>query len=179
MSRIGLSPDHLAALTLGGQAPPARYAAQTEGLRLLEGETVALVGTGTGVVLDVLADELADCAWVDGSVAAQGGALRIHAQQAARVGLRALAITNPFDQLAPPAKALAVADLAGLRGLGLTVVAEAADPVLAALFADRIAVVVDGRPVVAYPVLAPCPRRPHDVRPVAARVEGRLAAHLG
>ena len=173
VSRIGLSPDALAA----EEPRPAAYAARVPGLNVLAGETLALVGSGTDRLLDRLAVALPWCAWVDGSVAAAGGALRVHAQQAARVGVRALAVTGPVDaRLEGHARALAVADLAGLGDLGLTVAVQVADVELAALFADRLVVVRDGQPVVAYPVVQPTPRRPEDVRAVTERVEARLLA---
>jgi hypothetical protein len=166
-----VTPDRLAAVP----APRAVYAARLPGLNVLAGETLALVGTGTDRLLDRLAVALVRCAWVDGTVAAAGGALRIHAQQAARVGVRALAVTGPVDACgAAHAQALAVADLAGLGDLGLTVVVDVARVETAALFADRVVVVRGGDPVVAYPVVQPTPRLPADVRPVTERVEARL-----
>jgi hypothetical protein len=182
MRRIGLSPDELAATW---SAEPRRYAAHVQGLDVLAGETIALVGHGTDAVLtDLVAALGPDTAWVDGRVGAAGGALRIHAQQAARVGVRALAVTGPFDghegddALGDAERALAVADLAGLRDLGLTTVVETADITLAALFADRVAVVVGGAISVAYPVVAPLPRVPDDVATVVDRVGARLAATI-
>lgn len=173
MQRIGLTPDELAATW----SSPRRYAAHVPGLDVLEGETLALVGTGTDALLTELAAELAGSAWVDGEVAASGGAVRIHAQQAARVGVRALTITGPFDTgLAEAGRALAVADLAGLGDLGITTIAVVADAELGALFADRVVVVAEGRPVVAYPVIAPTPRVGADVQLVTDRVAARLAA---
>jgi hypothetical protein len=173
VTRIGLSPDALAA----DDPRPSVYAARVPGLNVLAGETLALVGSGTDRLLDRLAVALPWCAWVDGPVAAAGGALRVHAQQAARVGVRALAVTGPVDaRLVGHALALAVADLAGLGDLGLTVAVEVAGVEMAALFADRVVVVRDGRPVVAYPVVQPTPRRPEDVRPVTERVAARLLA---
>jgi hypothetical protein len=172
MHRIGLHPDELAATWT-----PRHYAASVPGLNVLEGETVALVGEGSGDLLTALAAALPGSAWVDGEVAAEGGALRIHAQQAARVGVRALTVTGPFDDgLDEAGRALAVADLAGLGDLGLTTIVEVADAGLAALFADRVVVVAAGKPVVAYPVLAPRPRRSTDVQPVTDRLTARLAA---
>ncbi len=175
MPRIGLSLDQLAATW----APRAvRYAAHVPGLDVLAGETLALVGDGTDVLVTELAAALGEhTAWVDGPVGAAGGALRIHAQQAARVGVRALAVTGPFDEgLDDVGRSLAVADLAGLGDLGLTTVVEVADVTIAALFADRVVVVRDGRPVVAYPVVTPVPRLPGDVAPVVHRVDAHLAA---
>jgi hypothetical protein len=175
MPRIGLSLDQLAASWAPGGV---RYAAHVPGLDVLAGETLALVGDGTDALLTELAAALGQrTAWVDGPVGAVGGALRIHAQQAARVGVRALAVTGPFDvDLDDPGRALAVADLAGLRDLGLTTIVEVADATIAALFADRVVVVRDGRSAVAYPVVTPVPRLPGDVAPVVDRVGARLAA---
>jgi hypothetical protein len=175
MPRIGLSLDQLAATWTPGAV---RYAAHVPGLDVLAGETLALVGEGTDALLTELVRALgAHTAWVDGPVAATSGALRIHAQQAARVGVRALGVTGPFDDgLEDAGRALAVADLAGLRELGLTTVVEVADVPMAALFADRVVVVRDGRVVVAYPVVAPVPRVRDDVAPVVDRVDARLAA---
>jgi hypothetical protein len=174
MHRIGLHPDELAATWV-----PRRYACRIAGLDVLEGETIALVGEGTDEVLTELAAALPHATWVDGQIAAEGGALRIHAQQAARVGVRALTVTGPFDaRLDEAGRALAVADLAGLGELGLTTIVEVADADLAALFADRVVVVAQGRPVVAYPVIAPTPRVLADVRPVTERLAARLAAVL-
>lgn len=173
MTRIGLTPDWLAATP----SPPRRYVARLGTLRILAGETLALVGTGTRPLLHELADALPACTWVEGATAARGGVLRVHAQQAQRVGMRAVAISGPVEaQLDPHARGLAIADLAGLAELGLTSVAETADAGLAALFADRIVIVVDGVPLVTYPVIAPVPRRVNDVRPVTERVTARLAA---
>lgn len=172
MTRIGLSPDALAA-----HGERARYAARVPGCNVLAGETLALIGDGTDRLLERFAAELPGCAWVDGPVAAAGGVLRVHAQQAARVGVRALAITGPVDaRLDAHARALAVADLAGLGDLGLTVLVEIAGAETAALLADRVVVVRDGEPLVAYPVVEPVPRHPADVRPVTERVTARLAA---
>jgi hypothetical protein len=175
MARIGLTLDELAATW---SATPPRYAAHLPGLSILAGETLALVGEGTGDVITRVAAALGDrTAWVDGAVAARGGALRIHAQQAARVGVRNLAVLGPFDaDLGDPARSLAVADLAGLRDLGVTTVVEVGDTSLAALFADRVVVVDGGEIVVAYPVVSPFPRVADDVAPVVERVGERLAA---
>lgn len=175
MQRIGLTGDDLAARW--DAAPPQRYAAEVPGLRLLEGESVALVGDGTAGLLARLARTLDRCAWVDGAVAAAGGVVRVHGQQAVRVGLSALAVTGPLDaRLTPAARQLAVADLASLGALELTVVAEVADPELAALFADRVVVVAGGVPQAAYPVLQATPRAPAQVEPVTARVRSRLGS---
>lgn len=172
MARIGLTPDEL--LLEAWSRPPASYAARTPGLDVLEGETLALVGSGSDLLLERLGEVLAPCTIVDGGVAAAGGVLRVHAQQAARVGVRALAISEPFGPaLSPAARALAVADLAGLGSLGLTTVVAIADSALAALVADRVVVVADGEPVVAYPVIAPAPRRLSDVAPVLDRLRRR------
>lgn len=175
MSRIGLTPDELLVATWGG-APRPRYVARVGGLNLLAGETVALVGAGTDTLMTRLVDVLAPCTVVDGAAAAAGGTLRIHAQQAARVGVTALAITDPFIALGDEAHALAVADLAGLSGLGITTVVAVADADVGATFADRVAVVRDGHVVVAYPVLAPAPRSHGDIQPVSRRIAARLAA---
>lgn len=177
MGRIGLTPDELAATW---SPSPRRYAAHVPGLDVLAGETVALIGTGTSELLEELAEALVDRpTWVDGPVAAAGGTLRISAQQAARVGVRALAVTGPFDgALDDAARALAVADLAGLRDLRLTTVVEVADVAVAALFADRVVVVAGGRPLVAYPVVSPVPRLLDDVATVVDRVDARLAGLL-
>lgn len=156
-----------------GQPTPA-YAARLPGLNVLAGETLALVGDGTDALLDQLSDALAGCMRIDGAVAAAGGTLRIQAVQGARVGLRALAVTDPFTAHDPAVRALALADLAGLADLGLTTVVAAGDVTLAALLADRVVVVAGGRAQVAYPVLAPTPRRIADVAPVTDRVSARL-----
>lgn len=175
MARIGLSPDELAATW---SAEPRRYAAHVPGLDVLVGETVALVGDGTGALLETLVSALSgSTTWIDGRVAAAGGVLRVHAQQAARVGVPAVAITGPFDAgLGPAALALAVADLAGLRDLGLTTVVEVADVTVAARLADRVVVTARGRAAVAYPVVTPYPREAVDVATVVDRVGARLAA---
>jgi hypothetical protein len=180
MTRMGLTPDELLLTTWSALRPPS-YAARIDGLTLLRGETLALVGEGTSAVAAALVDAIertgARCAWIEGPVAAAGGVLRVHATQAARVGVPALAITGPFDAaLAPEARALAVADLAGLGDLGVTTVVEVAKVATAALFADRIAVVADGVPLVAYPVLAVRPRLAADVAAVTERVRARVAA---
>jgi hypothetical protein len=149
--------------------------ARIPGLDVLAGETIALVGAGADAVLDALATALDQCAWVDGAAAAEAGTLRVHAQQAARVGLTALAVTGPLGDLDPAARALAVADLAGLRSLGVTTVVVLDDLGVAALVADRVAVVRDAEVTVTYPVLAPVPRVPADVSAVAERIAARLA----
>lgn len=173
MSRIGLTPDELAA-TWSGRAARG-YVARVAGLNILEGETIALVGTGVNALLEVLMEALPRCTVVDGANAAAGGTLRIHAQQAARVGVRAIAITDPFVDTTPEAHGLAVADLAGLRNLAITTVVAVSDAALGAAFADRVAVVRDGEVVVAYPVVAPTPRRAEDIAPVSRRIADRLA----
>ena len=174
MTRIGLTPDELLVATWSGGAPRG-YAARMAGLNVLEGETVALVGTGVSDLLTSLADAIAHCTVVDGATAAAGGALRIHAQQAARVGVRALVVTEPFSNLDGATRALAVADLAGLRTLGVTTLVEVADAEAGAAFADRVALVRDGEVVVAYPVVAPTPRRAEDIAPVSRRIADRMA----
>lgn len=174
MPRLGLTPDQIMMDTWCSDRVP-RYATTLPGLNVLVGETLALVGDGTHVLLDHLAGALQDCLPVEGAVAAAGGTVRIQAVQAARVGVRALAITDPFAGVGDPAVALALADLAGLADLGLTTVVSVADVTLAALFADRVVVVSDARPQVAYPVLAPTPRAVVDVRPITERVTARLA----
>jgi hypothetical protein len=175
MPRIGLTPDELAATW---SAEPRRYAAHVPGLDVLVGETIALVGEGTTAALEQLVAALGPrTAWVDGAAAVAGGSLRIHAQQAARVGVRALAVTGPIDaELAGAGIGLAVADLAGVGELGLTTVVEVADAALAALFADRVAVVRERRITAAYPVVSPFPRVADDVAPVVERVASRLRA---
>lgn len=175
MARIGLTPDQLLASTWGASTRPS-YAARVPGLNVLRGETLALVGLGADAVLDVLLDALDRCTMVDGAAAAAAGTLRIHAQQAARVGVAALAISDPFTGLGEAARALAVADLAGLKTLGVTTVVVVDDAELATAFADRVVVVRNGEVVVAYPVLAPAPRAADDVEPVRRRVVAQLAA---
>ena len=177
MSRIGLSLDQLLVATWSAATPPT-YVARLPGLNLLRGETVALVGDGAAALLNSIADLLPVCTVIDGDNAAQAGTLRIHAQQAARVGVQSLAITEPFASVGDAARALAVADLAGLSGLGVTTVVVVADADLAAAFADRVAVVQDGTVVVAYPVVAPAPRAAGDIEPVSRRVNARLAPTL-
>lgn len=173
-TRVGLSPDELVLHTWGTDRTPT-YAARVPGLNVLVGETLALVGDGTRAVLEALADALDDCARLDGAVAAAAGTVRIHAVQAARVGMRALAITDPFAHAGAGSHDLALADLAGVADLGLTTVVAVTDVGVAALFADRVVVVRDGHPQVAYPVLAPTPRIPAEVAPVTDRVTARLA----
>lgn len=177
MSRIGLSLEQLLVATWSASAPPA-YAARVAGLNVLRGETVALVGDGADAVLHDLADALTACTVIDGANAAAAGTIRIHAQQAARVGVQALAITEPFSGASDDARALAVADLAGLSSLGVTSVVVVSDVDLAASFADRVAVVRRGEVVVAYPVVSPTPRAPTDIEPISQRVAARLAAAL-
>jgi hypothetical protein len=175
VARIGMTVDQLLVATWGSAARPT-YAAHVAGLNVLRGETVALVGEGAAQILDELADALPTCTVIEGAAAAPAGTLRIHAQQAARVGVQSLAITDPFGGLDDEARALAVADLAGLESLGVTTVVAMDDVDIAAAFADRVAVVRDGVVVVAYPVLAPTPRSSGDIAPVAQRVSARLAA---
>lgn len=172
--RLGLTADELAALTWSGEPP--RYAGHACGLRLLEGETVALVGSGTEAVLDGLADTLGETAVaVDGPAAAGDGLLRVHAVQAARLGAEVLLVRGPVDASALTDRGLAVADLAACSTLGLTAVAGVTCPQLAARFADRVAVVADGYVSATYPVFAPRPRDPQDVAHVTDRVRRRLA----
>lgn len=171
--RIGLTPDELLATTWSGGAARG-YAARIAGLNVLDGETIALVGTGVEDLLAELAGVLPECTFIDGAAAAEAGGLRIHAQQAARAGARAVAVTEPFAAASASARALAVADLAGLRNLGITTVVAVADAELGAAFADRVALVTDAKVVVAYPVLAPTPRRPQDIEPVRQRIASRL-----
>ncbi|HVM20955.1 MAG TPA: hypothetical protein VM307_13435 [Egibacteraceae bacterium] len=176
MSRIGLTVEQLLVSTWSAAQRPT-YAAHVPGLNVLTGETLALVGTGTAAVVDQLLDALPACTVIDGGAAAQAGTLRIHAQQAARVGVTSLVVTDPFVATDGPAHALAVADLAGLRSLGVTTAVEVADADVGATFADRVVVVHDGRVSAAYPVVAPTPRTRSDIDPVTRRVAARLAAH--
>ena len=173
VSRIGLSLEQLLVATWGAAARPT-YAAHVKGLNILRGETVALVGTGAQELLAHLADALPRCTVIEGAAAAPAGTLRIHAQQAARVGVESLAITDPFVDVDDEACALAVADLSGLTSLGVTTVVVVTDADTGAAFADRVAVVRDGAVVVAYHVLAPAPRSETDIAPVAARIAARL-----
>lgn len=173
MTRIGLTPDELLLRTWSSAHPPA-YAARLPDLAVLEGETLALVGSGTLRLLERLLAVLPRCTALDGAAAAAAGALRIRAQAAVRDGTRSLAVTEPFAGLDPAARALAVADLAGLGCLGLTTVVAVDDPVLAARLADRVVVVREGSPMVGYPVLTPSPRTEADVAPVTARLTARL-----
>ena len=177
MPRIGLTPDQLLVRTWSASTPPT-YAARAAGLNILRGETIALVGAGADTLLSTLSDALPVCTVIDGAAAAQAGTLRIHAQQAARVGVQSLAITDPFVNLDEPATALAVADLAGLSALGVTTVVTAHDADLAAAFADRVAVVRNDEVVVAYPVVAPAPRSATDIEHVSRRVAARLTPAL-
>ena len=178
MSRIGLTPDELLVATWSGRAVRG-YVARVAGLNVLAGETIALVGTGVDELLELLMDAIPRCTVVDGANAAAGGTLRIHAQQAARVGVEAVAVTDPFATASPEARDLAVADLAGLRNLGITTVVAVSDAELGAAFADRVAVVRDGQVVVAYPVVAATPRRAEDIAPVSRRIADRLATTTG
>lgn len=176
MTRLGLTPDHLLATTWGGEQP-YRYVACIPGLTVLAGETLALVGSGAADLRDRLTAAIGDTAPLEGPGAAARGTLRIHAQQAARVGLQAIAVSDPFAvPLEAAARDLAIADLAGVASLGLTCVVDLADPTVAALVADRIVVVRNALPITAYPVLAPIPRRAADVAAVLARTRQRLTA---
>ncbi|MPZ72174.1 MAG: hypothetical protein GEU74_02920 [Nitriliruptorales bacterium] len=175
MGRIGMTVDQLLVATWGAATRPT-YAAHVAGLNVLRGETIALIGSGAGEVLAALTDALPRCTVIEGAAAAPAGTLRIHAQQAARVGVEALAITDPFGDIDEGARALAVADLAGLKSLGVTTVVALGDVDLAAAFADRVAVVRDGVVVVAYPVVAPTPRSTTEIAPVAQRVTARLSS---
>jgi hypothetical protein len=172
--RVGLTVEELAAEAWSGE--PARYAGEACGLRLLEGETVALVGSGSRAVLEQLAAGFGnETAVVDGRAAAGGGVLRVHAVQAARTGASALLVRGPVDDPTVAGPGLAVADLAACPALGLTAVAEVGAPQLAARFADRVAVVADGQVTATYPVLVPRPRGAQDVAHVTDRVRRRLA----
>ncbi|HWH32197.1 MAG TPA: hypothetical protein VNU01_05950 [Egibacteraceae bacterium] len=175
MTRIGLTLDELLAATWANGRQP-RYLAHLPGLDVLEGETVALVGEGAGAMAEAFAAAVDGALPVDGAIAAQGGTLRIHAQQAARVGVRALAVSDPFPGLSPEARSLAVADLASFAGLGLTTLVAASDQDAALLFADRVVVLAGGAVRASYPVTAAYPRTPEVVRPVADRLAARLAA---
>lgn len=177
MSRIGLTPDQLLVRTWSASTL-ATYAARAAGLNILRGETIALVGDGADTLLSMLSDALPVCTVIDGGAAAQAGTLRIHAQQAARVGVESLAITEPFADLDEAAVALAVADLAGLSALGVTTVVTVNDADLGAAFADRVAVVRGDEVVVAYPVVAPAPRSATDIEHVSRRVTARLTPAL-
>lgn len=175
MTRLGLTPDELLVSTWSSARRPT-YAARVPGLNVLAGETLALVGPGSDAVLEALLEALPACTIVDGASAAAGGTLRIHVQQAARVGVQSVAVTDPFAGLSRDARDLAVADLAGLASLDVTTVVVVADAATAAAFADRVVVVQDGRVVVAYPVLAVAPRSPADIDPVSRRVAARMNA---
>ena len=183
MTRIGLTLDELLATTWASGVA-ARYAARLPGLDVLEGETVALVGEGAGDLVDAFAGAVDGALPVDGGIAAQGGALRIHAQQAGRVGVRALAVSDPFPGLGAEAKSLAVADLASFARLGLTTVVAASDRDAALLFADRVVLLRAGRVQAAYPVVAAYPRTAESVAAVADRLatfaaEGRARPPVG
>lgn len=175
MTRMGLSIDELVARTwVGGHAE--RYVARSRGLHVLECQVVALIGAGAPEFREHLSTAIEGCVPIDGPAAAHAGTLRIHAMQAARVGLRAIAVSDPLRGLSPTAAGLALADLAGLGDLGMTVVVDLADAESAALVADRVVVVADGMPDRAYPVLAPHPRSPREVAAVTARALATLAA---
>ena len=169
MTRVGLTLDELLATTWASGAT-ARYAARLPGLNVLEGETVAVIGEGAGAMVEAFHDAVEGALPLDGGIAAQGGALRIHAQQAARVGVRALAVSDPFPGLGREAKALAVADLASFARLGLTTVVASSDRASALLFADRVVLLRAGRVAAAYPVLAAYPRTSASVAAVADRL---------
>lgn len=169
MTRIGLTLDELLATTWAS-GTAARYAARLPGLDVLQGETVAVVGEGAGELVDTFADAVQGALPLDGRIAAQGGTLRIHAQQASRVGVTALAVSDPFPGLSREAKALAVADLASFARLGLTTVVAASDQSCALLFADRVVLLRAGRVEAAYPVIAPYPRTAASVAAVADRL---------
>ena len=177
MARVGLTAEQLLVATWSSPVP-LRYAAHVPGLDVLRGETLALVGSDVESLVQQVAGELGDCLPLDGPACAAAGTLRIHAQQAARVGLRAVSVSDPFAvaTLGGAARALAVADLAGFASLGVTSVVVCSDVGLAALFADRIVVVRNGEVVVAYPVVAPVPRLAPDVAVVTERVAARLAS---
>jgi predicted ABC-type transport system involved in lysophospholipase L1 biosynthesis ATPase subunit len=174
MSPIGLTPDQLLAATWSGPSR-ASYVLRSAELNVLRGETIALVGDGCEQVLARLGERLPACMQVEGAGAAAAGTLRIHAQQAVRVGMESLIVSDPFGDLDEAARSLAVADLAGLRSLGVTTLVAVADVDLGAAFADRVAVVREARVVAAYPVVAPAPRSPGDIEPVSRRVTSRLA----
>ena len=57
MTRIGLTPDELLVATWSGGRPRG-YAARMAGLNVLEGETIALVGSGVGDLLVAAADAI-------------------------------------------------------------------------------------------------------------------------
>lgn len=173
VARIGLTPDELAATWNASRRPT--YAARTPGLNVLRGETIALVGDGSEAVLEQLRAVLPHPVSLDGAAPAAQGALRIHAQEAARGGAESLLVGDPFVAVTEPARSLAVADLAGLRSLGVTTVVVVGDVDLAAAFADRVAVVQDAKVVAAYPVVAPAPRTPDDIAPVSRRITSRLS----
>jgi hypothetical protein len=176
VSRIGLTVDELAAHAAAG-GPGARYVAHLDGLDLLAGELVAFVGPGAAPLRASLCHELPCCRPIDGARAARTGTLRVEAVQARRAGIQSLVVSDPLAG-APDeeAAALALADLAGLEDLGLTVAVDFADPYAAALVGDRVAVVGQTGLDRAYPVLAPRPRSLHDVRKVTERALARLAA---
>lgn len=178
--RIGLTPDELLLATWSAPRRP-RYVARTAGLNVLQGETLALVGPGASRLADDLAAVLPDVARLDGAGHARGGSLRIAANAAVRTGARSLIVTDPFAGLARHARALAVADVAGLAQLGVTTVVIVDDVDLATLAADRVVVARAAQAEVAYPVLAPAPRTLADVSHIAARVRARLAGvpHAG
>lgn len=173
MRRVGLTPDEM--LLTWSASSVRRYVAHLPGLDVLAGETIALVGSGTARIAALLIDALPAAVVIDGAAHARGGALRIAAQAARRDGAEAVVVSDPFTDVAEMARPVAVADLAGLSQLGLTTIVEAAEVQLAAMFADRVAVVEDGHMVVAYPVLASAPRTVDDIAPVMARLQRRLS----
>lgn len=175
MTRIGLTPDELAALPLSGT--PARYVAHVDSLSILAGQILAVVGPGAAMLRGRITERLDGVLPIDGSSAARGGTLRVHAVQARRVGLTALSISDPLaGDVTGAAASLVLADLAGLADLGLTTVVEFADLEAAALVADRVVVASLSGADRAYPVLTPRPRTLVDVAGVAARTRQRIAA---
>jgi len=173
MARIGLTPDEM--LLTWSAASVRRYVARVPGLDVLAGETIALVGTGTAEVAGRLRAAVGTTTDIDGTSHAAAGAIRVAAQSARRAGAEVVVLSDPFTDLAEVARPIAVADLASLSQLGLTTIVEVSDPLLAAQFADRVAVVVDGGVTVAYPVLAQTPRSEADIAPVMERLQRRLA----
>lgn len=176
MTRIGLSIDELVAATWADERLP-RYVARADGLHVLAGEVVAVVGPGAPALRRRVAATTAACAAIDGPLAAGTGTLRVEARRAARAGRQAVSICDPLaGDLDSAAAALAIADLASIPALGLAAVVDLADARVAALVADRVVVVEEGRIDRSYPVLAPRPRRAEDVAPVTERALARLAA---
>lgn len=176
MTRIGLSIEELVATTWTGERLP-QYVARADGLDLLAGEVVALVGPGAAALRQRIQASTETCAPIDGPLAAGTATLRVEARRAARAGWQAVAVSDPLvDGLDGDAASLAIADLASIAALGLAAVVDLVDAQVAALVADRVAVVEDGRVDRSYPVLAPRPRRAEDVEPVTERTLARLAA---